>query len=229
VNEAQATKESYERQGERWQDDRYRSWRPGNVFVLQEFERVLLAMLEQRGMLPLDEREILEIGCGSGKQLIRFLARGARPQRLHGIDLQDDLVDGARALAPHVDFRVGDATALPYADGAFDIVCALTMLSSMRSPESRALAAREMLRVVRPDGAIVVYDFWLNPRNPDVQAVGAREIARIFAGARIHGRRVTLAPPIVRAVAPRSWLACTALAAIPPLRTHRLSLITPRD
>ncbi len=227
VEEAQQTREAYERQGVRWQDERYRSWMPGNLFAAQEGERVMLGMLRQRGLLPLDGREILEVGCGDGKQLARFLARGSRPGNLHGIDVQEDLVAVGREIMPEADVRVADATELPYADGQFDLVLAFTMLSSMRSDESRRKAASEMVRVIGPDGAVVVYDFAVNPRNADVQPVGLKDIRELFPGCRIQARRVTLAPPLARAVAKRSWLACSLLNAIPLLRTHRLALITP--
>jgi SAM-dependent methyltransferase len=225
VEEADEVRLAYERQGVRWRDPRYRSTTPGNLFVFHEFERVMMRMVGAAGLLPFDERRILDVGCGPGKQLIHLLTRGARPDNLFGIDVQEDLIEEARGLAPHLDFRLGDATALPYDDHAFDLVMAFTMLSSMRSPESRALAAAEMLRVVAPGGGVLIYDFGFNPRNPDVQPVGAKELRRVFPGNERASRRVTLAPPLVRAIAPRSWFACAALSTLPPLRTHRLTLI----
>ena len=225
MTEADEVRLAYERQGVRWRDPRYRSTQPGNLFVFHEFERVMMRLLDGAGLLPLDDRRVLDIGCGPGKQLLHLLTRGARPENLHGIDLQEELVEEARGLAPHLDFRTGDATALPYADGSFDLVLAFTMLSSMRSAESRAQAAGEMLRVLAPGGGVLVYDFGFNPRNADVQSVGAKELRRIFPANERVSRRVTLAPPIARAVAPRSWFACAVLVTVPLLRTHRLTLV----
>ncbi len=226
MDEVSETHQAYERQADRWRDQRYRSWMPGNLFVAQEAERVMFDLLRGHGLVPLDGREILEVGCGQGKQLVRFLARGSRSENLHGVDLQQDLIDVAGEIAPGVDFRVADAMDLPFESGRFELVFAFTMLSSMRSAQSRERAAAEMLRVTRPSGAVLVYDFGVNPRNPDVQPVGLGEIRRIFSGCRIRSRRVTLAPPLARAVAPRAWIGCALLNTIPLLRTHRLALIT---
>lgn len=187
----------------------------------------MLDLLRRARMMPLDGTRILDVGCGAGKELIRFIGRGARPENLHGIEIQEELVSEAHALAPHIDVRQGDATALPFEDGTFDLVLAFVMLSSMRSDESRRLAAAEMLRVTAPSGSVLVYDFALNPRNQDVRPIGAQELRRLFAGGVVTGRRVTLAPPLARAVTPRSWHAAALLATIPVLRTHRLMMVRP--
>ncbi len=218
---------AYARQARRWKHGSYRSWEPGNLFIEYESERVVLRLLERRGLLPLADREILDVGCGSGRALLRLLARGARVPGLHGVDVQQELIEEARGAAPSLDFRVGDATELPFADDSFDIVLASTMLSSMRSDASRAQAAREMLRVVRPSGCIVVYEFSVNPRNAEVRPLRPRDLRRLFPGLRLDSRRVSLAPPIARAIARRSWLACTLLGAVPLLRTHTLTVVSP--
>ena len=86
-----------------------------------------------------------------------------------------------------------------------------------------------MLRVTKPDGLILWYDFlYDNPKNPDVRGVRKREIQRLFPGCSVGLRKVTLAPPIVRRLAARAWWLCTILEAIPLLRTHYLGVIRKR-
>jgi len=86
--------------------------------------------------------------------------------------------------------------------------------------------AAEMLRVVKREGLILWYDFHVNnPRNPDVLGVKKREIFRLFPGCQIQLRPITLPPPLVRLLAPYSWLACYVLARIPFLCTHYLGVI----
>ena len=86
--------------------------------------------------------------------------------------------------------------------------------------------ASEMLRVLRKDGIIVCYDFHVNnPWNPDVRGVKKLEILQLFPGCRIELQRSTLALPLVRWLAPYSWLACYLLGKIPWLCTHYLSVI----
>jgi hypothetical protein len=71
---------------------------------------------------------------------------------------------------------------------------------------------------------VLWYDFTVNPTNRRTRGIGVREAAALFAGCPIRMRRVTLAPPLARLVAPRSWLAAAMLEAIPPLRSHLLML-----
>jgi hypothetical protein len=83
-----------------------------------------------------------------------------------------------------------------------------------------------MLRVVKPDGAILWYDFHVNnPRNPDVQGINNREIVRLFPNCRIDLRRITLAPPLARLLAPYSLLICYLLERLLVFNTHYLGVI----
>jgi SAM-dependent methyltransferase len=227
LTDADEVREAFARQAVRWQDVSYRSWMPGNFFLQQEGERGSTELLRRNGFLPLDDRRVLDVGCGSGRLIVRMSLLGARAENLAGVDLLEHEVDKARALAPHIDFRVGDATELPFEDGSFDLVTTFTTFSSMRADETRQAAAAEIRRVLRPRGAVLWYDFWVNPRNPEVQALGMKDIKRLFPGAEIDAKRVTLAPPIARRVAGVSWLAASLLDALPFLRTHWLALVRP--
>jgi SAM-dependent methyltransferase len=227
MSEADEVRRSFASQSVRWQDVRYRSWMPGNLFIQQEAERVWIDLLRRNGLLPLGDRKILDVGCGSGKTLLRFLLLGARPENTAGIDLLEAEIEQARALSPLADFRVADATELPFESGTFDLALAFTAFSSMRSAAMRQRAAAEITRVLAPSGALLWYDFWINPRNPEVQPLRLKQIEQLFPGAAIEARRVTLLPPVARRVAPVSWLACGMLNALPFTRTHWLALIKP--
>jgi hypothetical protein len=90
--------------------------------------------------------------------------------------------------------------------------------------------ASEMLRVVKPDGLIIWYDYYVNnPWNTDVRGVNKREIHRLFPGCRVELRRITLVPPLARLLAPYSWLSCYLLGRIPWLRTFYLGVIQPGE
>jgi hypothetical protein len=83
-----------------------------------------------------------------------------------------------------------------------------------------------MVRVVKRDGLILWDDFHMNnPKNPDVRGVKRREINALFHGCGIKMRRITLAPPLARCIAPYSPMACEVLAKIPWLCTHYLASI----
>jgi len=99
------------------------------------------------------------------------------------------------------------------------------MMSSVLDPGMRRTIVSEMLRVVRPGGILLWYDFTVNPFNRDVAGIRHGELCGLFQGAVVNASRVTLAPPLTRLLAPRAWLACEILAAIPWLRTHLFATV----
>ena len=201
---------------------------PGELHMAQSLERALLAMLRRKHMLPLKSREILDIGCGTGGLLMGLLVDGADPGRLHGVDLLEERISRARSLSPNLDFRCADAQQLPYDSGAFDLVIQCTVFTSILDETVRQRMAREMMRVLRePDGLIVWYDFWVNPRNQETRGIRRAELRRLFPSCELDIRSLTLAPPIVRRLAPVSWLACDALEGLHFLNTHYLAAIRP--
>ncbi|MEP6687708.1 MAG: class I SAM-dependent methyltransferase [Gemmatimonadales bacterium] len=207
--------------------DRYAFSNPAHLFMMQEREAATLALLVRQGLLPLGDRDILEVGCGGGQWLLDFVRWGARPDRLHGVDLLPERIAQARRVcAPAVVLSRSGATALPYGDGTFDLVLQATVFSSILDPAVRRAVALEMLRVLRPAGVVLWYDLRMNnPSNPDVRGVDRDEIVALFPGCTAAVARVTLAPPLARLLAGRiPWLA-RALAVAPLLRTHWLGVL----
>ncbi|WP_322568359.1 class I SAM-dependent methyltransferase [Thiohalophilus sp.] len=192
--------------------------------ALQQY-RVFSALsqgLLDYGFDDLTPVEFLDVGCGAGS-LLRTLAEwGAEPSRLHGIDLLQDRIERAQALCPAIDYRQHSGWELPYADESMDIVTAMTVFSSILSPEARQALATEMERVARPGGMIVIFDFRVSsPRNPDTTGIGRGEVQRLFPDFTVKSRSLILAPPLQRPLAKLSpWLALTLETFIPFLRTH---------
>jgi ubiquinone/menaquinone biosynthesis C-methylase UbiE len=214
----------------RQDDARYSLFVQGHLFLVQERERETLAALRRNGMSSLSAARILEIGCGTGYWLREFVKWGARPENVTGIDLLPDRVAEARTISPSaVTVQYGNATDLPAPAEAFDLVLQSTVFTSILEPVVRHRVAAEMLRVVKRDGLILWYDFHVNnPRNPHVRGIRRREIEQLFRGCRVQLRRITLAPPVLRRVAPYSWLACHMLSQIPWFCTHYLGTIHKR-
>jgi SAM-dependent methyltransferase len=200
---------------------------PGHVFQVQDRERQVLRLLARQGITDLGAMDLLEVGCGSGAWLRQLVRWGAAPERLAGVDLRPEAVNTARRLAPAgVRVECGNATGLPFQDESFDLVLQAVAFSSVTDGGMRRAMAAEMLRVLRREGVVLWYDFRFdNPRNPHVRGVGKREIHALFPGCGVHLQRITLAPPLVRTVARRSWLAAYLLARIPFLRTHYLGVL----
>ena len=206
---------------------RYSWFNPGHVFQKQELERHMLVALAQHGFASLDTMKILEIGCGDGYWLREFIKWGAQPQNILGVDLLTDRVAIARQRCPEsVRIECGSATTLGFPDGSFDLVFQSTVFSSVLDPSIRQQIASEMLRVVKPDGALLWYDFYVNnPRNHDVQGMKTREIFRLFPDCRVDFRRITLAPPLARFLAPYSLLTCYLLERLKVFNTFYLGVI----
>jgi ubiquinone/menaquinone biosynthesis C-methylase UbiE len=206
---------------------RYSWFNPSYVFMMQDVERRMLVALERHGFAPLDTIKILEIGCGTGHWLREFIKWSARPQNITGVDLLSDRVGIARQLCPEsVRIECGSATMLGFPDGCFDLVLQSTVFSSVLDSSVRQLIASEMLRVVKPNGALLWHDFYMNnPRNPDVQGMKKWEISRLFPGCRIELQRITLAPPLVRLLAPYSLMTCYLLERLKVFNTHYLGVI----
>ena len=213
--------------GRRRDDGRYAWSNPALLFIMQDLERRVLRLLAREGVLPLHDKHILEVGCGTGYWLRQFVKWGADPVAVTGVDLLPDRIAAARKLCP-VGMRLfsGNAADLPLPDSSFDVAALFTVFTSILDPELKRQVARETLRVLKPRGLLVWYDFHVaSPQNPDVKAIGKNEITELFPGCSIALERVMLAPPIARLVAPRSWLLCTLLETIPLLRTHYLGAI----
>ncbi|MBI5251271.1 MAG: class I SAM-dependent methyltransferase [Desulfomonile tiedjei] len=185
--------------------------------------------LQLAGFNDLDDMQALEVGCGRG-QWMRLLSEwGAIPGNLHGIDLFEARIDQALSMShPSIDLRVASAFELPYNNGSMDLVAASMLFSSITDQEKRMLAAKEMERVTRSGGWVMIMDFAISkPSNPDTVGIPKKEINRLFSGMSLkHTISMILAPPIVRLLSPRLlWMAHTIETLLPFLRTHRLFLL----
>ena len=98
---------------------------------------------------------ILDVGCGGGFLSNYLSARG------HDVTGLDASADALRVASVHdassrVRYQQGDALRLPFADGAFDVVCAMDFLEHVEQPE-RVIA--EAARVLAPSGLFFFHTF----------------------------------------------------------------------
>jgi SAM-dependent methyltransferase len=122
--------------------------------ALQEERSSDLSDRVRRLLGPFTGHEVaLDSGCGTGA-----LAFALAPYvgEVVGVDQRSDYLEAARERAPeNVRFVEGDAMALPFEYGSFDIAGALRVLHHVRRPE---LAVSELARVTRPGGRILIVD-----------------------------------------------------------------------
>ena len=207
--------------------DVYSLGNEAHLFAIQNRQRAVLALLRREGLWPLAGKDILELGCGAGGVLLEWLSFGAQPERLHGTDLLAERVAAARRLLPHVAVSCADGGRLPYPDASFDAVLQFTVFSSILNVASCYTVANEMRRVLKPDGLILWYDFWIDPLNKQTRGVRTSEVRRYFPDCRIAFERITLAPPIARRLVPLTWSGARVLEAARVFNTHYLAAIRP--
>lgn len=135
----------------------------------------------------------LDVACGTGK-LTAALASIAGPEgRVVGVDLSPAMIDEARRVFAHlpgVEFRVGNALALPVEDDAYD---AATIAFGMRNLSSYEAGFREMARAVRSGGRVVCLELSVpRPRFMGRVYQGMFRVSAPFMGA-IFRRRAAYA------------------------------------
>ena len=204
----------------------YSFFNSASLFISHQREKRLINLLKKYGFVQLGNKKILDVGCGYGGVLRKFINYGAMPENLYGIDLLPDRIEMAKKLSPHINFYLGSATELPFEDNFFDIVMQFTVFTSILDYSVKQKVAQEMLRVLKPYGIIIWYDYWISkPTNPDVKGVGKREIKKLFPNCTFDFNQITLAPPIARLLVPISWILCELLEKLKIFNTHYLVVI----
>lgn len=208
-------------------DGRYSFLRPDVFLGVQERQRVMLQLLHKHGVSNLADLRMLEVGCGTGGNLLEFLRMGCVPEHMTGIELLPERYAQARHLLPAaVHLYEGDALLADMPHASQDVVLVSTVFSSVLDPAFQQRLANALWRWVRPGGAVLWYDFtYNNPNNPDVRGVPLQRVKELFPQASITTRRVTLAPPLARRLGPAHTALYTLLNSIPWLRTHILCWI----
>jgi SAM-dependent methyltransferase len=222
-----AIRDRYQRRQATSVDWRYHMLNPAVWQSVQERQRALLRLLAREALGDLSKLRLVEVGCGSGGNLLEFLRFGFDPTNLGGIELLEDrLLQAKNALPAGLKLALGDASEADLPVESFDIVLQSTVFSSVLQDAFQQRLADAMWRWVKPGGGVLWYDFTVNnPRNPDVRGVPLNRIRTLFPDGRVHAQRITLAPPIARRVTRIHPSLYTLLNAIPLLRTHVLAWI----
>lgn len=180
---------------------------------------------------PERAQEILDLACGTGDFSIA-IARKAHPQtRVTGVDLSEGMLAVMRekvraaGLEARISAGKGDADALPFADGSFDRV---TVAFGVRNFEHRETALREIRRVLRPGGRLVILELSL-PSNPVVRWAYKLYFTRLtpLIGGRISGEKAAyryLPASVLHFPGKREWMATMAACGFRAVTHRALSL-----
>ena len=110
---------------------------------------------------------VLDLCTGTGKLAHELLSSTRPGGRVIGIDFSQPMLERARKLEPEVEFRLGDVSRLSEPDASVD---AITIGFGLRNLVDREQALREMRRVLRPGGRLVILEFAPPPSGPLMRA-----------------------------------------------------------
>lgn len=113
--------------------------------------RIELAVIEGLAA-PRAGETALDAGCGTGIYTAWLAERGLE---VVGLDRDPEMLAAARRRAPGARIVEGEVTRLPFPDQAFELTLAVTVFCFL-APGERVLAARELVRVTRPGGRVVI-------------------------------------------------------------------------
>lgn len=173
-----------------------------------------------------DGPTVLDLGCGKGDLHNDLVSAGIPADRITGVDVIRDRLLQARGRGLPVALASGSA--LPFRTESFDLVVAFTVLSSIHDDAVLRGIESEVRRVLRPAGSLIIYDMRLpSPTNRSIRPITRRRLDQLFPDWASATRSCTLLPPLSRRIAPQPGPRYDALARIPFLRSHTISVLRP--
>ncbi|WP_027937180.1 methyltransferase domain-containing protein [Anaeroarcus burkinensis] len=209
-----------------------------SLFKDQVLEYKLVEKLFKHNKIHLNNLDILDVGCGEGRWLRKFVDWGAEPQRLFGVDLNQEIIGLAGQLsAPGIHFMKAFAEKLPFKDEQFDVILLVGVLQHILEGGLQQAVGKELLRVLRKDGVIITYNYsdsgWSTVpahEKDRIEAMGVSEsvLEGFFSGCQIDYEEMLLSDSLICNVIPDQWGALYDLAIDPYSMNHSFSIATIR-
>jgi ubiquinone/menaquinone biosynthesis C-methylase UbiE len=144
------------------------------MLTLGQEKKLRQATLELARIQP--GESILEVGCGTGTLSIAAKDLTGVQGKVEGIDVAADMLERARAKAAKagrdVHFQLARIEQIPFPDDQFDLVLSSLMLHHVPGEEAKLQGMREVLRVLKPGGRLLIVDV-APPQNPHTHSLAS--------------------------------------------------------
>ncbi len=141
-------------------------------------------------IIPDRSQKIMDLACGTGDFSIAIAGAMSQDSHVTGVDISEGMLAVMKrkvedaGLTDRIDITVGSGEELPFPENTFD---AVTIAFGIRNFEDREQGLREILRVLKPDGRIIILEL-SEPSNPVIRWVYNLYFTRIMP---VIGRKVS--------------------------------------
>ncbi len=199
--------------------------RLGNQLIEKE-RFIKIKNLFKSNSIELKNKIIIDIGCAGGNTISLLKNLGASEKNICGIDLREKRLNIAKKSFPKANFELMDARKIKFPDQSFDFINVFTVLTSILDSDHRHSVSKELVRILRPGGYILYYDFrFNNPFNKNVRGIKLEEIKLLFPNMEKDLKLITVFPPMIRMLSGLAKNLYPVFSKTSFLKTHYLSLI----
>ncbi len=141
-----------------------------HLLLLRKMPKIDL-MARMKALDEIDNPQILDVGCGTGRTAIRIAKALMNGGHLFGIDIYSKLAIPGNSLdtvqnnaiiekvEDKTTFQYGSATDIPFEENRFDIVNASSVLHEVHDPNGQDKAMQELYRVLKPEGYLYLSEW----------------------------------------------------------------------
>ena len=141
-----------------------------NLLLLRKMPKINL-VVRMKALDEIDNPQILDVGCGTGRTAIRIAKELKNGGHLYGVDIYSKLAISGNALdtvqnnariekiEDKTTFQYGSATDIPFEKNYFDIVNVSSVLHEVHDPNGQDKAMQELYRVLKPGGYLYLSEW----------------------------------------------------------------------
>lgn len=133
----------------------------GSLKIYKNYNLILQSVYDITSKLDIDNKNILEIGVGTGNLASKFLKDNCN---IVGIDQSREMLLVAKEKYPNLKVRLGEFLKIPYDNKYFDFIVSTYAFHHLNKKE-KSVAIEEMIRVLKDNGNIIIGDLMFRDKN----------------------------------------------------------------